>query len=310
MTPLRACRVHPTVATLIALALHWLPGTAWSAAADPRSTLRVMTFNVLHDGARSLAGPWSVRRKAVVATIRSTHPDVACLQEVSPRQLHDIAGDLGEYRVFAGAMSGGTRLPGWASPSTFLWRFFLGDFFDHGERCPILVRKGCGTALDSDSFLLTRASTTPHVVNWVRLRLRSGALVDLFNTHLGLVRGRTSGVPDGLFSLLDRHWRGTQILAGDFNALPSSPLLRSLVGPRASRARAFQDVWAGAKPGARGGTYHWGLGLPGPRLDYILVRPPCAIDAARISGTRVDRALPSDHYAVVADLRLPSPNER
>ena len=134
--------------------------------------------------------------------------------------------------------------------------------------------------------------------------------MDVFSTHLRLVRGRTSGTPDGLLRLLDDHWSGTQILAGDFNALPSGPLLKSLIGVGAPRARAFQDVWTGTRSGARGGTLHWGLGLPGPRLDYVLVRPPCTIDSVRIAGTRGGRILPSDHYAVVADLHIGDPSGR
>jgi hypothetical protein len=133
--------------------------------------------------------------------------------------------------------------------------------------------------------------------------------VDVFGTHLGLVRGRTNATPDDLLRLLDDHWSGTEILAGDFNALPSGPLLKSLAGADAPRARAFQDVWTGARSGPKGGTFHWGLGLPGPRLDYVLVRPPCTIESVRIAGTRVGRILPSDHYAVVADLRIDDPHD-
>jgi endonuclease/exonuclease/phosphatase family metal-dependent hydrolase len=266
-----------------------------------------MTFNVLHDRVWTLAPSWGARHRVVAEAIRSARPDVACLQEVSLRQLDDLSLNLAEYRVFAGTLSGGTTFTGWARPGAFFGRLFLGDFFKRGAHCPILVRRGFGAPNNSGSFLLTRDSPTPHVVNWVRIRLPSATLVDVFSTHLGFVRGRTNGIPVGLLRLLDDHWSGTQILAGDFNALPSGPLLRSLTGMGTLRGRAFQDVWTVARSGARGGTFHWGLGLPGPRLDYVLVRPPCAIDSVRTVGARVGRVLPSDHYAVVADLRIGDP---
>lgn len=310
MANLRDRWIRAVVPVAIALPLQSIPGAAWCSSTTQHSTVRVMTFNVLHDGAWTLVPSWGARRRVVAGAIRSARPDVACLQEVSPRQLNDLSLNLVEYRVFPGTLSGGTTFTGWARPGAFFGRLFLGDFFDHGEYCPILVRRGFGAPSDSGSFLLTRDSPTPHVVNWVRIRLPSEAFVDVFSTHLGLVRGRTNGTPDGLLQLLDDHWSGTQILAGDFNALPSSPLLKSLIGVGAPRAPAFQDVWTRARSGARGGTLHWGLGLPGPRLDYVLVRPPCTIDSVRIAGTRVGRILPSDHYAVVADLRIGDPNGR
>jgi len=302
--------VRALVPAAMALLLQSLPGAAWCSSTTQHSTVRVMTFNVLHDGVWTLARSWGARRRPVAEAIRSARPDVACLQEVSPRQLDDLSLNLVEYRVFPGTLSGGTTLTGWARPGAFFGRLFLGDFFDHGEYCPIFVRRGFGAPTDSGAFLLARDSPTPHVVNWVRIRLPSEAFVDVFSTHLGLVRGRTNGTQDDLLRLLDDHWSGTQILAGDLNALPSGPLLKSLVGVGAPRARAFQDVWTGARLGARGGTLHWGLGLPGPRLDYVLVRPPCTIEGVRISGTRVGRILPSDHYAVVADLRIADPDGR
>lgn len=303
MSNLRDRWIRALIPAAISISLQSFPGVAWSSSSIQHYTLRVMTFNVLHDAAWSLAPSWGERRSVVAEAIRTAAPDVACLQEVSPRQLDYLSRNLVEYRLFPGKLSGGTRLPGWARPATFLGRLVLGDFFDQGEYCPILVRRGFGVPSDSESFPLTLDSPTPHVVNWVRIRLPS-EFVDVFSTHLGLVKGRTRGAPDGLRRLLDDHWSGTQILAGDFNALPSGPLLKSLTGAGASRARAFQDAWTGARSGAKGGTFHWGLGLPGPRLDYVLVRPPCTVDSVRVAGMRVGRILPSDHYAVVADLQI------
>ena len=287
------------------------PSGEASASSSARSaSVRIMTFNVLHDDVRTLMPSWRSRREAVAGAIDSARPDVACLQEVSPRQLGDLSLDLGGYQVFPGTLSGGTTLTGWTRAGAILGRFLLGDFFDQGAHCPIFVRNGSGVPIDSRTFRLTAHSPTPHIVNWVRIRLPSEALLDVFSAHLGLLRGRTKSVPDGLLRLLDERWNGTQILAGDFNALPSGPLVRSLTGTANARAHAFQDGWEGARSGARGGTFHWGLGLPGPRLDYVLVRPPCTIDSVRIAGARVGHILPSDHYAVVADLRIGDPKRR
>jgi endonuclease/exonuclease/phosphatase family metal-dependent hydrolase len=50
------------------------------------------------------------------------------------------------------------------------------------------------------------------------------------------------------------------------------------------------------------GSFHWGLGLPWPRIDYILVRPECVVSKATVLEGRMQGIFPSDHHAVVAEL--------
>ena len=56
-------------------------------------------------------------------------------------------------------------------------------------------------------------------------------------------------------------------------------------------------TWAEANPHARGARF------PNRRLDYILAGPGFASTKSALAGTDpVDGVLPSDHYAVWADL--------
>ena len=144
--------------------------------------LRVTTFNVLHDGVRSPLPAWPQRRPLVAGLIRSLAPDLAGLQEVSPRQLVDLEHDLPEYTVLSGEPSGATRLPSWISALAAPALWWLGDFFSEGERCPILIRDGAMT-LETGSWHL-RHSPTPHVVPWARVEVRRRRYT-IYNTHLG-----------------------------------------------------------------------------------------------------------------------------
>jgi endonuclease/exonuclease/phosphatase family metal-dependent hydrolase len=109
-----------------------------------------------------------------------------------------------------------------------------------------------------------------------------------------------------LLAIMDRDWRDEpQILVGDFNAPPSWPLVRSLTVERNGGIPPLRDAWrdAAVRTGPAG-TFHWGFGLPGPRLDYILVRPRGAVSSAAVLGSRIDGIFPSDHFALVAELEL------
>jgi len=284
------------------------PGKDAPDATKPRPhTLRVMTFNVLHDRVRNFSQPWGIRRPVLAETIRSSRPDVACLQEVSPRQLQELMADLPEYEFLPGVASGGTPLPGWASVFLPLVKLVLGDYFDRGELCPILLRKGNVACAEQGIFWLHPygGPRTPHVVNWARIEVPSG-FAWVYNTHLGLMpwlAGRTAGE---LLVAMNRDWNGEpQVLVGDFNSPPGGPLLRALTAGDDADPAILHDAWLEARQRVgTGQTFHWGFGLPGPRIDYILVRPRWPILLGRTAGAPKGGIFPSDHFALIADLDM------
>ena len=278
--------------------------------------MRVMTFNVLHDAVRNLAAPWVARRGAVAKTIRSADPDVACLQEVSPRQLESLIEILPEYDFIPGIPTGPTRVPRWASGIVVLARPVLGDYVDRGELCPVLVRKGRLSSIEHGSARLSFTQEdlgpawndfpTPHVVTWARFEDASGRRFTVHNTHLGILPWNWARTARELLAILGRDWKGEpQILAGDFNTVPWGPLVRLLREGGDDPSKGFHDAWleAGKREG-RGWTFHWGVGWSGPRLDYIMVRPQPKVERAMTLGSRTEKVFPSDHFAVVADLEL------
>jgi endonuclease/exonuclease/phosphatase family metal-dependent hydrolase len=282
----------------------------------PRGTLRVMTLNVLHDSVRNFTRPWKDRRHLVAETIRSADPDIACLQEVSPRQLEDLGQDLPEYDVIPGTVTGATLLPGWAFVFARMIRFVFGEFLDRGELCPILLRKGRVALVQTGTQPLSPRPEgappprglipTPHVVHWARVETRPGLTCAIHNTHLGLLPWTAQRTAAELLEILDRNWNAEpQILVGDFNALSGGRLLRSLRAGGDNGHPTLRDAWLEARERVGSGrTFHWGFGLPGPRLDYILVRPRCAVVRAMTVGGQMGHGNPSDHLALSADLEL------
>jgi endonuclease/exonuclease/phosphatase family metal-dependent hydrolase len=273
-------------------------------------SLRIMTFNIAHSSVPNLLRRWEARRSHVAEVIRSARADVVCLQEVSERQLLDLAGDLTELECVPGPPSGATRLPaalGFAAP---LLRLVLRDFMYSGERCPIFLRRERFHSLETGSAEVlplagVPSTGTPHLLNWVRAAdLRDGARLVVFNTHLGLLPWRAREAARRLLTVIAREAGGRlEVLTGDFNSTPRGATLRTLLSDPATGEGRYDDAWRAARercgPGA---TFHAGLGLPGPRIDFVLVRPGTTVAKAEVISGRVGSKFPSDHCALVVEL--------
>lgn len=287
------------------------PGAGGSlprAGSEPSERLRVTTLNVLHDGVRSLAAPWRERRAHVVALIRELEPDVLCLQEASAGQLEDLRRELPDYEVVAGEPSGPIVLPPWPAIIAKPAHWLQGDYFKAAELCPILLRRDTLRATASGSVKLRAPKPArafkAHALTWVRAETRSGFTFEVANTHLGILpwRARASG-RELLAAMNGLRTRHPQILAGDFNSRPSGGVLRELTS--GGDAATFRDAWTSARRRDGGGsTFHWGLGLPGPRIDYVLSRPGLVVRSAKVSGPERGRPWVSDHWAVTVEYEV------
>jgi endonuclease/exonuclease/phosphatase (EEP) superfamily protein YafD len=82
---------------------------------------------------------------------------------------------------------------------------------------------------------------------------------------------------------------GPRIVAGDFNAAPTSLMLRTV------RARSGFELASGLA------TWPTTLGLPQIAIDHILVSPDLRI----LGPARIGSAAGSDHYPVIAEIAIP-----
>ncbi|WP_223638741.1 endonuclease/exonuclease/phosphatase family protein [Corallococcus sp. EGB] len=245
-------------------------GTTPVAVAPKREpgALRVMTFNI-QSGLRGL--------EQVADVIRQEGPDVVALQEVdvgSTRahgedQVERLSALTGlKYRAHFGT----TRLYGGAYGIALLSRYPLESLAQY----PLPTPKGA------------EPRTLAHAVLDV-----DGREVSVYATHLirrpfnGAARVRQSAF---ISRLLEKDSRPL-LLMGDLNDDPDSRPVRLL-------RRQLQDV-ARVTRSDRTGTYPMPLFLKSLRIDYVM-----ACGAFTPVSTRVLRVGASDHYPVVADLRL------
>ncbi|MEL7208923.1 MAG: endonuclease/exonuclease/phosphatase family protein, partial [Actinomycetota bacterium] len=263
-----------------------------------RTRLRVVTWNLWWR-----FGPWEERAPAILATLRELDPDVCLLQEVwddgGRNQAAELAESLGGYHHVYGSR---IRHDGVAFGNAVVARW---PIVDSGVRdLPDLDG-------DEEGRTVVRAE-----IDGPRGR------VEAFSTHLhwrlhdGHVR-QAQAAELCRFVAETRDGRTVPpIVGGDFNADPDSDEIRALTGKRQTYVprQAFIDAWEAAGEGA---GHTWSLDNPYAvldlepprRIDYLLVGYPKRGGVGHVTDVRtsgldpVDGVVPSDHLAVVADLR-------
>ena len=284
-----------------------------AAAAEDRP-LRVVTFNLLH------GGPWSgltgrddyleARLGLIISQLRALDPDVVALQE-SPisRWRGDIAARLAQALGLAHVHARATeRVFGWR-PLGWLVMRALG--FVEGPA--ILSRFPIESSAIHD---LPRCvhRLDPRVALRADLATPAGTL-RVYSTHTSRDDCQTREV--GAVALAGRGPLPTLVL-GDLNTGESTTALDEL------RERGFVDLFREANPTALGATVRQDVLAQGPtarrRIDYVLLLPGTRVGAQVVSsrvvldtpGRREDGGplWPSDHYGVLAEIRLSAPPAR
>ena len=274
--------------------------TAFGPLAGGR--LRILTWNLWWR-----FGPWEDRLPAILAAVDALAPDIACLQEV---WIEEASG-----RSSAGLAA--DRLGGFHHVTSSR---FTTDGVSFGNavvsRWPIAGHE----VLD-----LPATATSEELRTCLRADIETPAgPVQVFSTHLNwrfdeshVRQEQVRAICSFVASSPPRDY--PPVLCGDFNAAPDSDEVRMLTGRMAVPVDrlVFHDAWEVAGDRAdRGLTWsnanpYACLDLePDRRIDYVFVGWPKAggrghVESCQVVGTEpVNGVLPSDHYGVVADLRI------
>jgi endonuclease/exonuclease/phosphatase family metal-dependent hydrolase len=277
-----------------------------AAATPPPRALRVVTLNVLHGG--PLSGRWNdgdrleERVDLIAAGLRGLDPDLVGLQEASVgRGRGDVAARLatalGFAHVFAPVRYGGSAWLGQALSAL--------AGFDEGpallSRFPVADWRADAVGPCDEAWarmLLCADVETP----WGRL--------DACSTHIA---GDLCQAESLRNLLAPRQADVPLLLAGDLNAIDTSPALQLLV-----RDVGLIDTFRSANPTEPGFTV-WqpvraASRLARRRVDYVLFRPADGT-GGRVVASRVvldtprrepDGTVlwPSDHYGVLTEIEI------
>ena len=247
--------------------------------------LRIATFNLRYGTAEDGENHWGFRHKAALAMIERCDADAMGLQEVLDFQLCEILESLSRYRATGVARDDGANL---------------------GEQAPILYDPQKLTLEDSGTFWFSETPEVPGSkhADCYHPRICTWARFDrfiLYNLHLDNESGssRLKSVRQ-----LGRTLASASlplIVTGDFNASETEDSIDAM------RALGLRDSFRELRPNAAAPTFHgFGKHETPDKIDPIWIDRHWEAIAAEIDRSHVDGRWPSDHYPVLASLRLRS----
>jgi endonuclease/exonuclease/phosphatase family metal-dependent hydrolase len=301
--------MHPRMARprplllLVALAFA-LAASVAARQREPRP-LSVMSFNIRYATDRDAENRWTARRSMLFDLLRRENPDIIGVQEALDSQLSEILRQVNGYSVLGVGRDDGRAA---------------------GEYSAILFRSTRFRVAQSGTFWLSAtpeviASRTwgnriPRICSWARLIADGGQPLWVYNVHLDHESqpSREQSVRLLLERIRSRPVPGEPVIVtGDFNVGEGDPALEPLLGKPGEDA-AFLDTFRMLHPGdTEVGTYtafEFGR-TKGAKIDYVLVEPGTEVLRAGILRYSRNRRYPSDHFPVVATIRVrahpPSP---
>ncbi|GAB6170490.1 endonuclease/exonuclease/phosphatase family protein [Clostridium carnis] len=257
--------------------------------------MRVMTFNLRSDFILDINNRWKNRAEIVYEIIKKYNCDIIGVQELTDKMLEDLRKNLVDYNIVGSPRSK---------------KIFI-------ERNDILVSKK-HKIIENSTFWLSSEPNTVGSSIWYSLypRICTTALIELedktkirvYNTHLDclLPKAREYGLKkigemiekqediDGLPS----------ILMGDFNATPTSKLIKGFSEGNFSKKK-FISV-----NGFKGEAYKMSTmskfkgNKTGYHIDYIFVSEDFSIINSKIVDDNIKGKYPSDHYPIVAEIKI------
>jgi endonuclease/exonuclease/phosphatase family metal-dependent hydrolase len=276
-------------AALAVLASLVLTAAALAAAPEP---LTVMSFNIRYGTADDGPNRWELRRGSLIDLLKRHDPDVLGVQEALHFQLDEMLAALPEYRmVGVGRADGGHG----------------GEYSAILYRASRLSAQRANTFWFSDTPDVIRSNTWGNAIErictWALFDDKLGRPFYVFNLHLDHVSqpSREKSVELLLNRIASRSPLAPAIVTGDFNTGEKNPATQAMLN-------VFRDTFRIVHPEATdvGTANQFTLGkVDGEKIDYVFVQPDAQVLSAEIIRTAADGRYPSDHFPVVARVRLP-----
>ena len=265
-----------------------------SAAERVALELKVMTYNLRYASPRP-PHAWPERRPLMQALIEREAPDVFGTQEGLYLQLRELAAGLPAYEWIGLGRAGGSK-------DEFAAVFYRRDrlepvAFDH------FWLSGTPEVVGS----MTWGNKYRRMVTWVRFRERStGREFYFWNTHFDHqveeARQKSAALIRERIAQLDP--AVPLLLVGDFNCLGG----RSRAYEILTKEGGLADTWVLAPRRQNEDMNSFNDFKParreGERIDWILARPPVAVEQAAVVSYDESAPYPSDHFPVTAVVRF------
>lgn len=282
--------------------------------ADVREpNLRVMSFNIRYGTAQDGENCWENRREMVFDVIRRQRPDVIGLQEALRFQLDEMRAALPGYEEIGVERDDGR---------------------EKGEYSGILYRSDRLKLLESGNFWYSDTpevpgskhwgNTLPRLCSWGHFVLKEhpNRAFYHYNTHFDHISqpSRINSARLLAARIGTRPHPDPVIVTGDFNVGEDNPVITYLTGRSATStgpgdeapSPRLVDTFRALHRDAREvGTFNGFEGKrTGAKIDYIFMsRGVEALEAEILRDSREGR-YPSDHFPIIAEVRIPAKRVR
>jgi len=272
---------------LLSLVFSQAPAPQPSQAAP----LTVMSFNIRYGTANDGEDHWLRRREQLFTLLREQQADVVGLQEALHGQIEEILQAVPGYDYVGVGRSDGRRA---------------------GEFAAVLFRTARLRVRRSDTFWF---SDTPGVVKstswgnqierictWAYFEDREGPAFYHYNVHLDHLSqpSRERSVALLLERIRSRDPKAPAVVTGDFNAGEENA---AAVAMRGSFVDSFRVLRPGATEAGTFNGFKFGQ-IGGDKIDFVFVEPGTEVLEAAIVRSSRDGRYPSDHFPVIARIRL------
>lgn len=260
----------------------------------------VMTFNIRYDNPKDGVNSWEKRKEKVAQIILDHQVDILGIQEALHHQVLDLEKMLLNYDWMGVGRD---------------------DGIEKGEYSPIFYNKNKFTEVGSGYFWLSESpmqagsvgwdAAAPRVATFAKLKdNRTGTVVFVLNTHFDHIgrKAREESVKLILQKLnaYTRKEKFPIIVTGDFNADPTSDIIKSLTNKQnplhLTDAGATAEVYSGPS-----WTFH-GFGKTPIHdrkvLDYVMVRNNVSILEHHVLFDENEKHFPSDHCPVLVKVEF------
>lgn len=270
-------------------------------------SLKIISFNLRADFKHDKFNRWDFRKEYAMQLIRDSGASIIGVQELLPKMRSDVQKLLENYTVLG-------------------WGRYKGQKPNSDEHSDIIIKNAdadvdfCRTFwLSNNTEDVSRAyyAFFPRICTVAEVYVKSlDQRIRVFNTHFDHICGmaRVLGVNIILrtMSELNRENPLPTILMGDMNAGPGSKPIRILTENRHPYDNVhLTSVYSHCNPEKIRNTHH-GFNSKGliarlidrAPIDYIFVSDEFEILDAYIDHSNLDGRFPSDHFPIVATLKL------
>lgn len=291
------CVVYPRRMRWVSFAAALLSVVVSSArpvAAQPAASpapLNVMTFNIRVGLAPDGDDHWTKRRDQLFALLRDQRPDILGLQEALHEQITEILAAVPGYAYVGVGRADGRQ---------------------KGEYSPILYRTDRFHPRRTDTFWFSDTPTVPgsktwgnnyeRICTWAYFEDEQGVPFYAYNLHIDHESqpSREKSAALLLERIGARAPAAPVIVTGDFNSGEQNPAVVAMRGQLRDSFRVMHpdDTEVGTFTAFKFGQ------TKGDKIDYIFVTQDVDVLDATILRNSRDGHYPSDHFPVIARLRI------